>query len=176
MIAWEYFTKTEAIEEGRDPNKLIDNTIKPDHIIEVEPTGPTSGEIVWEWHAYNHLDLNRFSPVTPEGDWLHMNSIAPIPENKWYDAGDKRFKPGNIIIDKNADERMEPASLTKMMTAYLVLGEIKSGRISLSDTVRISEKAWRMEGSRTFVKEGDRVPVETLMKGMIVQFKITPAQ
>ena len=48
--------------------------------------------IVWEWHAHRHLDLNRFSSVTPEGDWLHMNSIAPLPENKWYDAGDQRFR------------------------------------------------------------------------------------
>ncbi len=56
-------------------------------------------KVVWEWHAYNHLDLNRYSPLTPEGDWLHMNSIAPLPENKWYDAGDERFKPGNIIVN-----------------------------------------------------------------------------
>jgi len=79
------------------------------------------------------------------------------------------FESGNVITSKNADERMEPASLTKMMTAYIVLGELKAGRVHLDDQVRISEKAWRMEGSRTFVKEGDRVKLETLMKGMIVQ-------
>ena len=62
------------------------------------------GEIVWEWHAYNHLDLNRFSPATPLGDWLHVNSIAPLPENKWYDAGDTRFRPGNLIVNaRNID-------------------------------------------------------------------------
>ncbi len=61
-------------------------------------------EIVWEWHAHNHLDLNRFSPVTPEGDWLHVNSIAPLPENRWYDAGDERFRPGNILVNaRNID-------------------------------------------------------------------------
>ncbi len=61
-------------------------------------------KIVWEWHAYNHLDVNRFSPVTPEGDWLHVNTIFPLPENKWYDAGDKRFKPGNILLNpRNID-------------------------------------------------------------------------
>jgi hypothetical protein len=61
-------------------------------------------QIVWEWHAYDHLDLNRFSPVTPEGDWLHMNTISPLPENKWHDAGDDRFKPGNILINpRNID-------------------------------------------------------------------------
>ncbi len=62
------------------------------------------GEVVWEWHAYNHLDLNRFSPATPPGDWLHVNSVAPIPENKWYDDGDERFKPGNILVNaRNID-------------------------------------------------------------------------
>jgi len=61
-------------------------------------------KVVWEWHAYEHLDLNRFSPVTPEGDWLHVNSIAPLPENKWYDAGDERFRPGNILLNtRNID-------------------------------------------------------------------------
>jgi outer membrane protein assembly factor BamB len=64
----------------------------------------TEGEIVWEWHAYDHLDVNRFSPVTPEGDWLHMNSTAPLPENKWFDDGDERFRPGNILINpRNID-------------------------------------------------------------------------
>ena len=62
------------------------------------------GEVVWQWHAHNHLDLNRFSPATPEGDWLHVNSIAPLPENKWFDAGDERFRPGNIIVNaRNLD-------------------------------------------------------------------------
>ncbi len=59
----------------------------------------SKGKIVWEWHAYNHLDLNLFSPATPAGDWLHGNSISPLPENKWFDAGDQRFKPGNIIFN-----------------------------------------------------------------------------
>ena len=63
-----------------------------------------NGDVVWEWHAYNHLDVNRFSPATPEGDWLHVNSVAELPENKWYDAGDNRFQPGNIIVNaRNID-------------------------------------------------------------------------
>ena len=69
-------------------------------IYEVTP----DGDVVWEWHAYNHLDLNKFSPATPEGDWLHVNSIAPLPENKWFDAGDTRFRPGNILVNaRNLD-------------------------------------------------------------------------
>ena len=58
-----------------------------------------AGEVVWQWYAYNHLDVNRYSPATPLGDWLHANSAAPVPENKWYDAGDERFRPGNIIFN-----------------------------------------------------------------------------
>jgi len=57
------------------------------------------GEVVWEWHAHDHLDLNLFSPVTPLGDWLHVNSIAPLPENKWFESGDTRFHPGNILLN-----------------------------------------------------------------------------
>lgn len=64
-------------------------------IFEVNP----QGEVVWEWHAHDHLDLNLFSPLTPEGDWLHANSIQPLPENKWFDGGDERFRPGNILLN-----------------------------------------------------------------------------
>lgn len=79
------------------------------------------------------------------------------------------FHSGQIIAEEKADERLEPASLTKMMTAYLVLQELQADKIKLDDEVLISEKAWRMPGSRTFVEVGKKVPVETLLKGMIVQ-------
>ncbi|MFC1748151.1 D-alanyl-D-alanine carboxypeptidase family protein [Pseudomonadota bacterium] len=79
------------------------------------------------------------------------------------------FNSGNVIAEKKSRERMEPASLTKMMTAYIVLGELASNKVSLDDKVRISEKAWRMQGSRTFVEVGKQVPLETLLKGLIVQ-------
>lgn len=75
-----------------------------------------AGEIVWEWHAYNHLDPNRFSPATPAGDWLHVNSIAPLPENKWFDAGDTRFRPGNIIVNaRNIDTMYIVDKKTKLV-------------------------------------------------------------
>jgi len=62
MIAWEYKTRNEAINAGRDPNKLFSNTIQPDHVIEVEPTGPSSGNIVWEWHVWDHL-IQDYDPT-----------------------------------------------------------------------------------------------------------------
>ena len=63
----------------------------------------------------------------------------------------------------------EPASLTKLMTCYVVFHALKAGTLKLTDPVTISEHAWRAEGSRTFVQVGSRCPAEVLIKGMIVQ-------
>lgn len=76
---------------------------------------------------------------------------------------------GRVIMDENSNERLPPASLTKMMTAYIVERELDEGRISMSDMVPISVNAWRTEGSRTFVQEGTEVSVEKLLKGVIIQ-------
>lgn len=76
---------------------------------------------------------------------------------------------GRVIMEENSNERLPPASLTKMMTAYIVERELDEGRISMSDMVPISVKAWRTEGSRTFVQEGTMVSVEDLLKGVIIQ-------
>lgn len=76
---------------------------------------------------------------------------------------------GRVLAEHRADERMEPASLTKLMTAYAVFTALKEGRLKLDEEAPISERAWRAEGSRTFVQVGTRVPVEALIQGMIVQ-------
>jgi hypothetical protein len=97
MIAWDYRTRDESIEAGRNPNTIIGNLFYPDHVIEVKPTGPRTGDIVWEWYAWDHL-IQDFDPAKdnygiveehPElidinfgdidagtrSDWLHTNSI-----------------------------------------------------------------------------------------------------
>ena len=79
------------------------------------------------------------------------------------------YDSGQILADSKAEERMEPASLTKLMTSYVIYKEMRDGRIKLHDMVTISEHAWRMGGSRTFVPVGKKVSVEDLLKGMIVQ-------
>ena len=76
---------------------------------------------------------------------------------------------GRMLAGIKADERMEPASLTKIMTSYVISKELKSGHVKLTDMVNISERAWRMEGSRSFVEVGKQIPLEALLKGMIVQ-------
>jgi hypothetical protein len=100
MIAWEYKSGAEAIAAGRNPNLLDDGELWPDHVIEVEPDGPTSGKIVWEWHVWDHLvqrynsslpnyglvkdhpeliDLNYVSYARAFADWNHINSVDYNP-------------------------------------------------------------------------------------------------
>ncbi|MEW8029085.1 MAG: D-alanyl-D-alanine carboxypeptidase family protein [Candidatus Thiodiazotropha sp.] len=79
------------------------------------------------------------------------------------------FHSGKILAEKGASNRLEPASLTKIMTAYAVFRELKQGNINLEDSVLISEKAWRTPGSRMFIEVGKKVKVIDLVKGMIIQ-------
>lgn len=76
---------------------------------------------------------------------------------------------GDVIMDENSHERLAPASLTKMMTAYIVERELAEGRISMTDKVPVSVNAWQTGGSRTFIKEGTEVTVSDLLHGMIIQ-------
>ena len=76
---------------------------------------------------------------------------------------------GQVLASKDPDQAVEPASLTKLMTAYLVFDALKAGKISLTQTFGVSERAWKMPGSRMFIDPKMQVPVEDLIKGMIVQ-------
>jgi hypothetical protein len=101
LIAWETKTRQEAIAAGRNPSTVTGSIFMPDHIIEVKPTGPTSGDIVWEWHAWDHLiqdfdsskanygvvkdhpeliNINFGTFFMDNVDWLHTNSIDYNPE------------------------------------------------------------------------------------------------
>jgi len=79
------------------------------------------------------------------------------------------FDSGKVLAEKNSNQRLEPASITKIMTAYAIMHEIKKGDIDLSDKTVISDKAWRMGGSRMFIEPGSSIDIETLFKGMIIQ-------
>ncbi len=76
---------------------------------------------------------------------------------------------GQVLAAKDPDAPVEPASLTKLMTAYLVFDALKAGKIRLDQTLPVSERAWKMPGSRMFIDPKMQVPVEDLIKGMIVQ-------
>lgn len=79
------------------------------------------------------------------------------------------YSSGTVLFNKNADQAIEPASMTKMMTVYLLFEQLKLGKISLDDTFRVSEKAWRKGGSKMFVEVGKQVRIEDLIRGIVVQ-------
>jgi serine-type D-Ala-D-Ala carboxypeptidase (penicillin-binding protein 5/6) len=92
---------------------------------------------------------------------------APQVDARAYIVVD--FRTDKILASKDAVARMEPASLTKLMTAYIVFQELAAGKLKLDEQVTVSEHAWRSEGSRTFIELGKPVSVQDLILGMIVQ-------
>jgi serine-type D-Ala-D-Ala carboxypeptidase (penicillin-binding protein 5/6) len=76
---------------------------------------------------------------------------------------------GTVLLDKGADERMPPASMSKIMTAYIVFDMLKQGRAKLEDELPVSERAWRLQGSKMFVPIGGRISIDDLLKGVIIQ-------
>jgi D-alanyl-D-alanine carboxypeptidase (penicillin-binding protein 5/6) len=79
------------------------------------------------------------------------------------------YRTNATLYAKDPDVRIPPASMSKLMTAFMVFERLKEGSLKLDDTLPVSEKAWRVEGSEMFVKVGDRVRVEDLLRGMIIQ-------
>ncbi len=103
---------------------------------------------------------------------LPARAAAPIPKPPEVNARSYLLVDhfsGRVLGERHADERSEPASLTKLMTAYVVFKALAEGRLKLTDMVTISEHAWRTGGSRSFVQVGTQIPVDILIKGMIVQ-------
>jgi serine-type D-Ala-D-Ala carboxypeptidase (penicillin-binding protein 5/6) len=92
---------------------------------------------------------------------------APQVDARAYIVVD--YRTDKILAAKDAAARMEPASLTKLMTAYIVFQELAAGKLKLDEQVTVSEHAWRSEGSRTFIELGKPVSVQDLILGMIVQ-------
>ncbi|MCB1638160.1 MAG: D-alanyl-D-alanine carboxypeptidase, partial [Thiothrix sp.] len=79
------------------------------------------------------------------------------------------YQSGEELVAYNQNARVEPASLTKLMTAYILYRELARGSIKLDDEVLISQRAWEMKGSRMFVEVGKKVQLEKLLRGLIIQ-------
>ncbi|MGM8930738.1 D-alanyl-D-alanine carboxypeptidase family protein [Salinicola halophyticus] len=108
---------------------------------------------------------SQMSQTNPKTDQL-IPSPPDLAASSWVlmDAS-----TGHLLVNHNGDQRLPPASLTKMMTAYIVEQSIDSGSIADSDMVSVSENAWRTGGSRMFIQEGTQVSVENLLRGVVVQ-------
>src|SRR5262249_55872383 len=97
-------------------------------------------------------------------------AAVPIPKPPSIDARAYvliDYQTGRVLARDKADAQMDPASIPKLMTAYIVFRALKEKRLTLNEPVTISERAWRAEGSRTFAEVGKQIPVEDLIKGMI---------
>ncbi len=108
ILAWEFISVDSAIALGRNPATLVDSMLWPEHVIEVKPTGPTSGEIVWEWHVLDHIiqDYDSLKPnfgvVADHPELIDLN-YAPIPINDWQHANSLAYNPelDQIVISCN---------------------------------------------------------------------------
>jgi D-alanyl-D-alanine carboxypeptidase (penicillin-binding protein 5/6) len=101
------------------------------------------------------INSQSFVPNSPE---LDLKSYILIEPNT-----------NTIIAEFNSDSKIEPASMTKIMTSYVLADQIANDLVSLDDQVLISEKAWRMEGSKMFIEAGKKVSISDLLKGIIIQ-------
>jgi D-alanyl-D-alanine carboxypeptidase (penicillin-binding protein 5/6) len=102
----------------------------------------------------------------------HAAAAPPVPPPPSLDATAWVLvdqASGQVLAGRRVDEPVEPASITKLMSAYAVFKALKDGKLKLDTEVPISEHAWRSEGSRTYLEVGTRAPVEVLIQGMIVQ-------
>ena len=135
---------------------------------------PTASALVLLIASSAHATAPAAAPPLPAGTTPPVVTApaAPVPAPPSVTARSwillDHFS-GRVLAQERAEERSEPASLTKLMTAYVVFAALSEGRLKLTDMATISEHAWRAEGSRTFLQVGTQVPVDILLKGMIVQ-------
>ncbi len=101
--------------------------------------------------------------------WALLPAVASAYETPAKAAILVDLQSGQVLFAKNPDEPLPPASMSKLMTVYMVFERLKDGRLSMDDTFLVSKKAWRKGGSKMFVEVGKRVRVEDLLRGIIIQ-------
>ena len=116
--------------------------------------------------TYTSIFANPIIPIPTQPQQMSFTPGTPNLDAASYILIDATS--GKILAEKNADTKLPPASLTKLMSLYIISNAIKNGEIHMDDKVRISAKAWKTEGSRMFIKVGDEVSVKDLLQGVIV--------
>jgi D-alanyl-D-alanine carboxypeptidase (penicillin-binding protein 5/6) len=100
---------------------------------------------------------------------VDADSLSTVPKLGFKSHYLVDFATGQVLAAQAPDEPVPPASLTKLMTAYVVFGALESGRMTLDDRARVSEKAWRMGGTRMFIEVNSEVRVSDLVRGLLIQ-------
>jgi serine-type D-Ala-D-Ala carboxypeptidase (penicillin-binding protein 5/6) len=120
--------------------------------------GPLHGAV----SGKGKLQQATVPPATPAN-----TPLGPVDTTaRWAIIED--FDSGETLLDKDADQRMPPSSMTKLMTLYIVLSRLREGRLKLTDQLPVSATAWKMGGSKMFVQVGTTVSVEDLIRGIVV--------
>ena len=101
--------------------------------------------------------------------WALSPAVAADIQTSAREAIILDYDTGTVLFEKDADASMPPASMSKIMTAYIAFQQLRDGRLSLDDSIPISKKAWRKGGSKMFVEVGKRVKVDDILRGIIVQ-------
>lgn len=109
----------------------------------------------------------RRGPAQPQGTPA-QTPLGPL-DTQARQALIVDFATGATLLEKNADDRMPPSSMSKLMTMYVVFDQLRAGRLQMEQSLPVSERAWRMGGSKMFVELGSQIRVEDLVRGVIVQ-------
>jgi D-alanyl-D-alanine carboxypeptidase (penicillin-binding protein 5/6) len=112
---------------------------------------------------------SRQAPAQPPAAAQQSQTASLTPETAAKQAIIMDFKTGKVLFEKNADQRMPPSSMSKIMTAYMAFKALKENRLQLDSMLPVSQKAWRIQGSKMFVMVGTQAKVEDLLRGMIIQ-------
>jgi hypothetical protein len=143
----------EAMQRVTDPERRA-HTLYGDVIVEVSPEGRT----VWQWHQHEHLDINHCNPIPASRDWwggpgnntitdwTHTNTVQALPENKWYDAGDTRFRPGNVLMSLRQLDTILIADRETGRVTWRYTGEFRGGMSGQHESCMI-EKGTPGEGN-----------------------------
>ncbi|NOL52538.1 D-alanyl-D-alanine carboxypeptidase family protein [Pelistega suis] len=135
-------------------------------VVAANPSGVSASTVAAPVSPALSSNIFVTTPQTPTVQSF-ANVIAPTIEARAWMVMD--LESGQIIAQHNADERLAPASLTKLLTASLVFSALDAQRLGLDQEVTVSERAWRTGGSRTFIEPNKSVKVSDLLQGMIVQ-------
>ena len=115
------------------------------------------------------LPANGANSASGNSSMIELPASLPAPKIDGKSWVLMEYNSGWVVTGHNVDERYAPASITKLMSNYVVFSKLKSGEIDLQDQVSISEKSWRAEGSRMFAEVNSRIELEHLLKSTIIQ-------
>ncbi|WP_246116806.1 D-alanyl-D-alanine carboxypeptidase family protein [Denitrobaculum tricleocarpae] len=151
------------------PNSRNPDTSKPDIGDSATAMPPDDFKGPEPRMPQRHLRRFTLSLALVSGLSLPWGAAAQVLETQAREAYMIDVATGTVLLEKNAEESMPPASMSKIMTAVVVFERLKDGRLSLEEKLPVSEKAWKKGGSKMFVRVGDQISVENLLQGVIVQ-------